>query len=838
MKRHVTCCVLAAVAGMALSAYAQKAAPPADRVVNPGEVKTATKPHVITPTRQVLADGTIFEADYAKGPFFVPEKGVGLPPNDPGIIYGPEPRLSPNVGGLYIPKFGEDTYSEPDQSGDWDTRALGLIQDFAGPTAGEWTPSDSDMAVNGDYVVAITNDDFAVYDKCGTELARYDINTYLGIDTTNKIYDPKIVYDPWNSRWVMMWHLKKDTTQEAELICVVTGNSIPFGISGSSVWWYRFDVLQDGGTANASFADYFDLGYTANYLTASGNMFKFAGGFRWGRILIFDKAAMYAGAGASRLSWSILTNPDGSTFETPRAAKMQSSFNLGGQAIDGYFINSRWGGGNKLTVRRVTDAFGANTLTTNDVNVSAYTVPPNAVEPDGTTVDTIDSRLMPAVISSDNLGVNGIDLYTSLTTTDSGGNAGARLYRLDASSLAVEHDSTFWSTDVHTWFASPAMDYSGSAVFVFSRCGPAAGQFIQARYVDFNKGTWTNASSQLHAGQALYNGFRWGDYLGGQLDWGDYNHNFSTPGRPAKMWFIGMYAGSDNTWHNQIGAASVYTQASLNSVSPAGLVQFTGPVGGPFSPGSQAYTLGISGDVGLTYTVTGLPAWLTSSTSLNDGYEPSASVTLSPNAAANALAKGTYNDSVTFTDCYNGGLAYARSVRLVVQAPDLDVTLIDATNGIYHPGQIMPVAVQYQNIGDYATGTYTANFYASTNTTISTADTLIGTRNYSSLAPGGFQSASHIFATPCLPVGTYYIGVIVTVTHDSDTSNNTAYDATRVGINRCPADVNNDCFVNGDDYDLFASWFEVADPNADFNNDGFVNGDDYDAFASAFENGC
>jgi hypothetical protein len=27
MKRHVTCCVLAAVAGMALSAYAQTAAP-------------------------------------------------------------------------------------------------------------------------------------------------------------------------------------------------------------------------------------------------------------------------------------------------------------------------------------------------------------------------------------------------------------------------------------------------------------------------------------------------------------------------------------------------------------------------------------------------------------------------------------------------------------------------------------------------------------------------------------------------------------------------------------------------------------------------------------------
>ncbi|NUQ51995.1 MAG: hypothetical protein HUU19_04780 [Phycisphaerales bacterium] len=54
----------------------------------------------------------------------------------------------------------------------------------------------------------------------------------------------------------------------------------------------------------------------------------------------------------------------------------------------------------------------------------------------------------------------------------------------------------------------------------------------------------------------------------------------------------------------------------------------------------------------------------------------------------------------------------------------------------------------------------------------------------------------------------------------------------------CPADFNRDGFVNGDDYDAFASLFDVADPGADFNHDGFVNGDDYDAFASRFDVGC
>ncbi len=54
----------------------------------------------------------------------------------------------------------------------------------------------------------------------------------------------------------------------------------------------------------------------------------------------------------------------------------------------------------------------------------------------------------------------------------------------------------------------------------------------------------------------------------------------------------------------------------------------------------------------------------------------------------------------------------------------------------------------------------------------------------------------------------------------------------------CPADVNFDLFVNGDDFDLFAVWFGESDGNADFNYDGFVNGDDFDLFTTAYYGGC
>ena len=52
------------------------------------------------------------------------------------------------------------------------------------------------------------------------------------------------------------------------------------------------------------------------------------------------------------------------------------------------------------------------------------------------------------------------------------------------------------------------------------------------------------------------------------------------------------------------------------------------------------------------------------------------------------------------------------------------------------------------------------------------------------------------------------------------------------------SDFNLDGFVNGDDYDSFASAFDAGVFEADVNRDGFVNGDDYDTFASAFDAGC
>ncbi|MDX2118250.1 MAG: choice-of-anchor D domain-containing protein [Planctomycetota bacterium] len=81
-----------------------------------------------------------------------------------------------------------------------------------------------------------------------------------------------------------------------------------------------------------------------------------------------------------------------------------------------------------------------------------------------------------------------------------------------------------------------------------------------------------------------------------------------------------------------------------------------------------------------------------------------------------------------------------------------------------------------------------------------------------------------------------------TVTINSDSPEQPARVVTITGevvaAPSCPADFNNDGFVDFTDFDAFVSAFETDGPGADFNNDGFVDFTDFDAFVAAFETPC
>ena len=91
---------------------------------------------------------------------------------------------------------------------------------------------------------------------------------------------------------------------------------------------------------------------------------------------------------------------------------------------------------------------------------------------------------------------------------------------------------------------------------------------------------------------------------------------------------------------------------------------------------------------------------------------------------------------------------------------------------------------------------------------------------------------------PIDSIGSYFAVRFTGWAVGADSTDNWYLDDLSIAPIPCPGDINADGFVNGDDYDFFAGFFEAGDLRADFNADGFVNGDDYDAFAEHFEAGC
>ena len=114
------------------------------------------------------------------------------------------------------------------------------------------------------------------------------------------------------------------------------------------------------------------------------------------------------------------------------------------------------------------------------------------------------------------------------------------------------------------------------------------------------------------------------------------------------------------------------------------------------------------------------------------------------------------------------------SVTVEVEAtttfPDLEVGQPTVTNSTQVAGGLFRLTTTVTNIGDRGSAATTLRYYQSTDTTISSADTEVGTDGIRSLGGTAFVSAD---VTAPLTAGTYYYGACVdAVPVESDTTNN------------------------------------------------------------------
>lgn len=509
------------------------------------------------------------------------------------------------------------------------------------------TPPDNDVAVGDNYIVEVVNSTFRITDKCGNNLFTSTINTFLG--DNGFLFDPKVFFDPWRRRWSMLWHRRDTAAGTSHLVTVSSDNDDPFG--SWYVWYFRVD---DG---NTRWIDYCDWGYGSNSVEAAGNMFAFAGGFVHARYFTFNPSEIYNNVGASVTWTNWVTNPDGSTTFAPRVAK-QMNVGQGGAV----FVNSRSGGGTRLTVRRLTDPLGARTWSSTDINVNSYSVPPDITDPGGRTIQTNSCQMMPAY-NSFNATANKWRMFTSLNTSNpsQAGTCSSRLYILDPFANTVELDWNFWPGGGNSFcYSSPSVNYTGSCNWTVTYAGPSV--FGSATYTNFEPAGFTNTIAFYKSGTSSYTGSRWGDYHGGSMDWGDYWNSSAS----QKMWMTGEYVANINDWGTYIAAAiSSGTSAGVMNIGGAGSMTFSGFTGGPFSPSGYSNTVSNSGSVGFNWQVT-TPSWLSADVGSGQVFSGgSQTVNVGPNGATNGLPFGRHVGNVVYENCYNNATTSIPATALV-----------------------------------------------------------------------------------------------------------------------------------------------------------------------------
>lgn len=202
--------------------------------------------------------------------------------------------------------------------------------------------------------------------------------------------------------------------------------------------------------------------------------------------------------------------------------------------------------------------------------------------------------------------------------------------------------------------------------------------------------------------------------------------------------------------------------------------------------GSTNYTLSVSKSGSGSGTVTSSPSGINCGSTCSASFASGTNVTLTANPASGSTFGG-WSGSCSGTGSCSVSMTQARSVTASFNASasapaDLALTMLDAQDGTYAPGDTLVVENKTENIGGTVSDSYRITFYASTNATISSSDIHIGFVDRGALNPG---SIHHFNTSPTLPSGMssgqYYIGAILTI-NDANSANNSNLDSTRITI--------------------------------------------------------
>ncbi len=433
-----------------------------------------------------------------------------------------------------------------------------IMLDYGGNFNASGFPPDPIIAAGPDHVMALINSIIHIYDKQGTLLRTISADSwFLNVLNNNNAFDPTIIYDQFEDRWVMCWDNQNGATQTAFWLVAVSDGPDPLGN-----WYnYAFPAHLNGMDDVGNWGDFQKIGYDSEALYISGRQFAFAGGFDYCKLRIIPKSELYASDGGP------VTYKDFWDFRTPGNASVIVdgppivASHLDASATTYMVVDSPFQTSTYITLWKIDNPLDPNpVLTATNIPTAAAPQPIDAQQQGfGTRLD-VGRRAYRHAVYQDG------ELWTA--THQAGGTSNAftfsRYVRLDVENNTLVEDAAIGQNGFYYYYPTVMVDEDKNLYMGFSRSG--ASEYVAAAFSGRREGDPVGLAPSvvLKEGEANYvqtggdTRNRWGDYMGIAQD----------PEFRNIVWTMVEYAESPaNNYGNWIAALSYSLYSSTGTIT-------------------------------------------------------------------------------------------------------------------------------------------------------------------------------------------------------------------------------------------------------------------------------
>jgi hypothetical protein len=433
-------------------------------------------------------------------------------------------------------------------------------------------PPDTEVAAGPTDILEVVNTHFAGFDKgSGRTVFSQDLKEFFGRPELAQLFDPVVTYYEPDSRFIVAALETDETNSKSFLDIAVSDTSSPRNADPRKDFTAlaRIDVTETAADGKKLWGDFTRMGWNADAIVISMNMYKFPAGELNGnfgaydhvQLVALDKTTILNGATSTfrRFAGDV---PGGNAHSTLVPAIMHDAVQ-GGPIwyIGNSSLQAKTGGSTVELIREANPLSTTTTFSLFSLSVAPYATPPGATQPDGKVIDTGDARIRSAASRE----VNGVLHLVASQNVGSGSVTHARWYDFAMGGtkpqLLQSGDVVHPGPNASTYF--PALEIASNGDLGMTFLVSSSNEFM-AMYLTGR--TRADAPGTMQVLLQDYKGSK--NYVGknSRRRAGDYSGIAVDPDAPRTFWAANEYATTGLT-PNWATGISQFTLAQLSTTT-------------------------------------------------------------------------------------------------------------------------------------------------------------------------------------------------------------------------------------------------------------------------------